>query len=133
MIVTENLSKKYLAFVLDNKSREKLIKAFPPSFNTTICHHVTIKFNDIDIEDVEKYHDITRASVVGIISEEDLEALVVNFASKIKRDDGSIYHITHSLTKGKKKPVDSNKLLKKKDYVPVPHISISGTVQLENK
>lgn len=133
MIVTENIAKKYLAFVLDNKSREKLIAAFPPSFDTTVCHHVTIKFNDIDIEDVEKYHDITRATVVGIIAEEDLEALVVNFASTTTREDGGTYHITHSLTKGKKKPFDSNKLLKKKDFVPVPHISISGTVQLENK
>lgn len=132
-VLEEDLNKKYLAFVLDDKSREKLIAAFPPSFDTVVCHHVTIKFNNIDIEDVEKFQDITRATIVGIVSEEDLEALVVNFGSTIKREDGSTYHITHSLTKGKKKPVDSNKLLQKKDFVPVSHISISGTVKLENK
>lgn len=132
-VISEDIKGKYLAFVLDNKSREKLISAFPPSFDTVICHHVTIKFNDIDIEDVEKYQDMTRATIVGFITEDNLEALVVNLGSTIKRDDGSIFHITHSLTKGKKKPVDSNNLLKKKDFVPVPHISISGTVELENK
>lgn len=129
----EDLNKKYLAYVLDDKSRGKLIHAFPPSFDTIICHHVTIKFNGVNEDDVEKFMDITRATVVGYIADEALEALVVNFGSTIKREDGSIYHITHSLTKGKRKPVDSNKILKSKDFVPVPHISISGTVKLENK
>jgi len=133
MIVKEDLGKKYLAFVLDKKSHDKLVSSFPPSFDTVFCHHITIKFNGLDLEDVEKFVDITRASVVGYIADEALEALVVNLGSTTKRDDGSIYHITHSLTKGKRKPVDSNKLLKSKDYVPVPHIAISGEVKLENK
>ncbi len=132
-MLIENLDKKYLAFVLDNKSKDKLLAAFPPSFDTIVCHHVTIKFNKVDIEDVEKFQEITRATVVGISSEDGLEALVVNFGGTIKREDGSIYHITHSLTKGKKKPVDSNSLLKSKGFVPVAHISISGSVKLENK
>ena len=61
----ENLDKKYLAFVLDNKSRDKLISAFPPSFDKTICHHVTIKFNNVSEEDVEKYS--TRWEIINSI------------------------------------------------------------------
>ena len=131
--MSDQLKNKYLAFVLDEKSREKLIKAFPPTFDKVICHHVTLEFFIQDQETIDKFIDMTRAVVVGYISDEALEALVVSFGAKTTRDDGSIYHITHSLTSGKRKPFDSNKLLKQKKYIDVPHIAISGTVELEDK
>ncbi len=121
---------KILSFILDFSSREKLIKIFPPSFNNVICHHVTIKFGEIDIEDFEQHCDVKKSTVVGILSEENLEVLVVKFNGSIMRNDGNFYHITHSLTAGKKKPVDSNKLLRRKEYIKVPEVNITGLVKV---
>ena len=127
------MSGKYLAFVLDNKSRELLLKAFPPLFDKVICHHVTIKFNDVHEDDVDQFLDVKEISVVGYISDEYLEALVVKIHDTSKREDGGTYHITLSLDPSKRKPVDSNKLLKSKEYVKVTPVIVTGKIKLENK
>ena len=130
------LKSKYLAFVLDKSSREKLLKAFPPLFDDVICHHVTLMFNNVDEDTVEQYIDVKKAKVVGYVSDKSLECLVVEINGSSKRNDGGTFHITLSLVKGKRKPVDSNALLKKpqfNNYVAVPNIEISGSVKLEIK
>jgi hypothetical protein len=124
---------QYLAFVLDNKSRDKLIKAFPPSFSKVICHHVTLMFNNIHPDTVEEFIDVKDITIIGIAADEAIEALIVEIDGSHKRKDGSTYHITHSLTPGKRKPVDSNTLIKNKGFTKVSPIVVSGEVRLEDK
>lgn len=128
-----NYKTKYLAFVLDEKSRNKLLKAFPPQFEKVICHHVTIQFNGVDEDTFNKFKGMTRAMVVGAISDDSLEALVVQFGGTTDREDGSTYHITLSLDSTKRKPVDSNTLLKSTAWTKCPNVAITGEVKLENK
>lgn len=128
-----NLKKHYLAFVLDKKSRDNLIKSFPPLFEKTICHHITLKFNGIEVDSVDKFYGIENVNVIGYIADDALETLVVEFDGTTKREDGGTYHITHSLIPSKRKPVDSNNLLKYKKYTKISPIKISGEVRLEEK
>ncbi len=129
-----NLKNKYLAFVLDDDSRNKLIKAFPPTFSKVICHHVTLKFFNVTEDDVDSFVHTKEVNVVGYASDEALEALVVAFDGNTVREDDSTYHITHSLEPDKRKPVDSNKVISKNGFVKLPKkITITGSFKLENK
>ena len=103
--------KMYTAYVLSEKSRNELKKRFPPKFQDFIGHHITEKFG---VPSDTKPPEAKDAKVVGYVNDDSLEALVVSLDGTTKRSDGSTYHITWSLDKGKgRKPVDSNKLLKK--------------------
>ena len=46
------MSFKYIAFVLDEESRQDLIKLFPCSYGKEVCHHITISFGDSSEEAV---------------------------------------------------------------------------------
>lgn len=90
-------------------------------------------FNNIHPDSVEEFFDTEEITVIGIASDEAIEALVVTVNGTSKRKDGSTYHITHSLTPGKRKPVDSNTLIKNKGFVKVSPITVTGEVKLEDK
>ena len=120
---------KYLAFVLSEASRAELLKKFPPKFERTICHHVTIQFNNIHFDSVPEQPDCD-VYVIGYAEDENIEALAVEIAGQTKRSDGSFFHVTHSLS-APKKPVDSNKLFDK--IKPIEKIKITGEFRLEDK
>ena len=127
-------SKKYLAFVLDEASREKLKKQFPPNQPKVFYHHVTIKFNGITDKDVEIWSPLKKAYVVGFTSDSYLEAVIVDLASNTTREDGGTYHVTLSLDPDHRKPVDSNRLIQSKKWIPIKTpILITGEVKLEPK
>lgn len=127
---------KYLAFVLDEASRNKLIKISPPQFSKVICHHVTIifKLNQglLDSFTQSETEDPT-VEVTGVVSDDKIECFTVEINGKSKRIEGGFYHITHSLTPPAK-PVQSNDLLKKVNGVPsIPFqqkIKVTGKLQL---
>ncbi len=105
------LREAYSAFLLDDKSRNELMKVFPPKYPDVIAHHVTLQFGipaDSKIPDMP--NDI---QVVGYADNgESLEALVVSVNGSVKRPDGKVFHITWSLDKSKGiKPVHSNNLI----------------------
>lgn len=123
------LQEEYIALVLDDQTRAKLIKHFPPKFKDFIGHHITMEFGvSKNTELPDQPRDI---KVVGYASDDSLEALVVSVDGKIKRPDGSIYHITWSLDRSKgRKPKDSNQLLTK-GYKKIDNpININANIQL---
>lgn len=130
----ENLGSKYLAFVLDEASRNRILSHFPPKFERVICHHITVQFQ-VTEELYQKYTaELGNAdlSVVGYACDDSLECLVVSVNGNSKREDGSFYHITLSLNPPRK-PVDSNKLLMSGVAIQQVSIPIWANLTLVNK
>lgn len=95
----------YSAYVLDENSRNKLIKEFGFSFEKQIGHHITYEFpNKKNIPNAQKFE------VIGYVSDYSLEALIVRIDNNEFRPDGKKFHITWSL-ENDRKPVDSNYLI----------------------
>lgn len=107
---------RYLAFVLDKESRERLMKACPPEFEKIICHHITVgmgvsegKFKKIQafwkVDPVVEAH----VNVVG----DNVQAIVCTIDKDSQRffhNAGGTYHVTMSLTPPAK-PVESNQII----------------------
>ncbi len=116
----------YSAYVLDKKSRAKLLDLFPPKFEKVICHHITVKFG---LSKDDKKPQPAKINVIGYTSDDGLEALVVTVNGKSYRSDGSTYHITLSHGPGRK-PVQSNNLVKN-GWTPIEEIiPITATPKL---
>jgi hypothetical protein len=128
----EELKGKYLAFVIDEKSRAMLLKMFPPKYERVICHHVTLQFNlskGLTAEQ-EKMIGTDPGVMVRHVRDDGkgVQAIAVSVNGKTERPDGSYYHVTLSLANGRK-PVESNNL--KDDNGQVRGIyQITGKVQL---
>jgi len=87
-------------YLLDEESRKRLLKEFPPRWKTFVGHHVTVKFG---ASDKDKLAPIGEYQVIGYTSIAErrpggsgLEALIVSINGNYKRDDGNTYHITWS-------------------------------------
>lgn len=123
----------YLAFVLDERSRAKLLQELPPSFAKVIAHHVTIIFPKTSEEQAEmrrlyrqlldQEHDV---QVNSYYKGEHIEAAGVTFNGDTKRPTGGFYHVTLSL-EAPAKPVDSNKLTSPQRIKP---FELTGKVKL---
>jgi len=119
---------KYIAYVLDQSSRDVLKAKFPPKYPTFVGHHVTYQFG---VPEGTELPPPAQLRVVGYVDSGDgLEALVVSVSGSTARQDGKIYHLTWSLDSGKYKPVDSNTLLKAKRYTIIRSIPINGNPEL---
>lgn len=104
----------YSCYLLTDKTLEKLLELFPPKYERTIAHHITVRFKGINKDDFPPEETI---QVIGYVDSKDgLEALVAQVGDSSKRPDGSVYHITWSL-RGSYKPYDSNLLLRQKGYM----------------
>ena len=113
----------YTAYKLTRKTKKKLIVAFSQVYSKVIAHHITVEFG---VSSDAPPPEVASIEVVGSIDSEDgLQALVVSVNGNTVRSDGSIYHITWSLSPGRYKPVDSNNLLKTKGYIPCEPLVIS--------
>lgn len=106
----------YLAFVLDEASRSKLLEVCPPSFSKVVCHHVTISFgvSKKTLEEFQKDFSDSEPTVkaTSLLIGENIECVTVLVDEKSDRKyskDGGKYHVTLSLNPPEK-PVDSNKL-----------------------
>lgn len=115
----------YKAILLDEEGRNKLMSVFPPFFDETFYHHMTVHFNNgvpINLDDVGSQVNI---KVVGYKRDDKAEAVVVQGYDRV---DGKIPHITLSVAQGVK-PVYSNKLVEGGwDKVNGP--MLSGTVAI---
>ena len=87
----------YEAFVLDSKSRERLLRAFPPKYPDVLAHHITEKFGvPKPTEPVRHY--AANVKIIGYVDDGvGCEALVVEVNEKSTRKDGKPYHITLSM------------------------------------
>lgn len=128
------MPKGYTYYRLTEISKNKLLRAFPKQYKKLIAHHITEKFGDVDQSDIPSDANV---QVIGHADSEDgLEALVVTVNGNLRREDGSIYHITWSLDPAKYKPVDSNKLIMDGNWYRLYYkilISTEPDIELFNK
>lgn len=124
----------YLAFVLDEPARARLLAELPPKFAKVLAHHVTIVFPTSSDEAAKarrmmlqlagQEHDV---EVINHYVGEHIEAVGVTFNGEKKRPGGGFYHVTLSL-EPPAKPKDSNKLVNP-TALSKP-FKLTGTVQL---
>ena len=94
-----------IGWLLAEDDREKLLRQFPPKFEKTVAHHVTLKS---EAERDPLPNDV-KAEVVGRTDDESgVEAMVVAI-------DGSTYHITWSLGEGRRAR-ESNDVIRERSW-----------------
>lgn len=120
----------YIAVLLDETSRTKLLEVFPPQFPDVIAHHITVVYG-VPKPDDEFLGTKHMIKVIGHVQDDSLEALVVQLDGKLQRADGKIYHITWSMDKSKgRKAMQSNDLIKAAGFTPLEQpITVSGEMQ----
>jgi hypothetical protein len=96
---------------LDRQDRDNLLKQFPPTWPDVIADHVT--FEPGPSGGTAPVHD-TTAEIVGQADDGDgVQALVVSIDGTVDRPDGSTYHITWSIDRGRgRHPIDSNVVIR---------------------
>jgi hypothetical protein len=100
----------YIAYVLSNNSLNKLKQVINQDYPDLIAHHITYKFGVKPTEAIPPETD--EIYVIGVASQDGVQALLVSINGQVERSDGSLYHITWSIDKSAgKKPVDSNKII----------------------
>lgn len=101
----------YTAYVLTEKSRQKLAYLYPPKYQDFIGHHITEQFGVGP--DTPAPDEPVLIQVVGYIDNgEGVEGFLVEIDGESDRPNGGKYHITWSIDRSKGfKPVNTN------DYV----------------
>jgi hypothetical protein len=106
-----------IGWLLASDDREKLLEQFPPKFEKTVVHHVTLK-SDAEREPIPPE---VQAAIVGRTDDgEGVEAMVVAINGTTDRPDGSTYHITWSLGDGRRAR-ESNDVLKERGWDELEH------------
>ena len=101
-----------IGWLLAEDDREKLLHQFPPKFEKTVAHHVTLKS---EAERDPLPADVT-AEVVGRTDDESgVEAMIVAIDGTTGRPDGSTYHITWSLGDGRRAR-ESNDVIRERGW-----------------
>jgi len=106
-----------IGWLLADEDRQRLLKQYPPKFEKTVAHHVTLK---TEAEKDPLPADV-RASIVGRTDDDNgVEAMVVAIDGTTDRPDGSTYHITWSLGEGRRAR-ESNDVLKERGWEELDH------------
>ena len=101
-----------IGWLLAEDDRAKLLQQFPPKFEKTVAHHVTLKS---EAERDPLPNDV-EAEVVGRTDDErGVEAMVVAIDGTTDRPDGSTYHITWSLADGRRAR-ESNDVIRERGW-----------------
>ena len=101
-----------IGWLLAEDDREKLLQQFPPKFEKTVAHHVTLKS---EAERDPLPNDV-EAEVVGHTDDESgVEAMVVAIDGTTDRPDGSTYHMTWSLGDGRRAR-ESNDVIRERGW-----------------
>lgn len=103
------MKKGYVGWEVPDMERFRLMGLIPPEYPTTIIHHVTLAFG------VDESYPLPLklpAFILGVANDcNGLQAAVVEIGGTSARPDGSVFHITWSLSPGRK-PKESNDLVK---------------------
>lgn len=116
------MSRSITGWRLPDAEREALLMRFPPRYQTVVADHVTLRYGTDARTEVPTEH----AGVV--IGEADdgagVQALVVAIGGRSERGDGSHFHLTWSLAKGRKAK-ESNDVIVDRAWRPVdPPITV---------
>ena len=104
---------------LDPMDREQLLGRFKPLFPDVDADHVTLTTGTNGTTPLPRE---TSGLVVGEIDDAaGIQALVVSIGGTTGRSDGSTYHITWSLHRGKgRRPVESNDVIRRLGWRVLP-------------
>ena len=106
-----------IGWLLAEDDRRKLLRQFPPQFENTVAHHVTLR-TEAEHEPIPP--EVT-AQIVGRTDDgKGVEAMVVTIDGSTDRADGSTYHITWSLAEGRRAR-ESNDVLKERGWKELDH------------
>ena len=106
-----------IGWLLAEHDREKLLQRFPPKYEQTVAHHVTLRAE----AEQEPLPPRVIAQMVGRADDESgVQAMVVAIDGTTDRPDGSTYHITWSLGEGRRAG-ESNDVLKERGWETLDH------------
>ena len=106
-----------IGWLLAEDDRERLLQEFPPRFEKTVAHHVTLKTE----AEQDPLPPEVKAQIVGKTDDgEGVEAMVVAIDGTTDRPDGSTYHITWSLGEGRRAR-ESNDVLRERGWGELDH------------
>jgi hypothetical protein len=89
-----------IGWKLDREQRRELLERFPPVYAEAVADHVTLRPR-VAVDAL--LPDESDGAIVGRSDDErGVEAMVVQMGDTTGRPDGSIYHITWSLGKGRR-------------------------------
>jgi hypothetical protein len=105
-----------IGWKLDREQRKELLLQFPPKYSEVVADHVTLSAR------VARSSELPSESLGEIIGRADdgkgVEAMVVSIAGTTDRPDGSTYHITWSLEKGRRAK-ESNDVIRQFGWQPI--------------
>ena len=131
-----DLSSYYLAFVLDEESRARLLREYPSAYSNIICHHATICYHGVSEAMVEEWQSKKQlCQVMRHYCKDGVECFSVMLGDTMIAPDLRRLHLTHSLAEGKK-AVQSNGLLASvptEEADDVKGIILFGSTQLVKK
>ncbi len=101
---------------LDRDQRRELLLQFPPKFSEVVADHVTLSAR---VARGSGLPGETHGEIVGRAEDgKGVEALVVSIGGTTDRPDGSTYHITWSLEKGRRAK-ESNDVIREYGWEPL--------------
>lgn len=87
----------YLAFVLMEECRNKIINTWPSSHEVTVCHHVTLRYN-IRSEDIESLQALIDSNpkfeIDGLVTSDSIDFFRVLVNGRMIETDQSKTHLT---------------------------------------
>lgn len=94
----------YIAYVLDERSKKKLLEAHPPMYGNIKAHHITLKFG-VSKEALhsvrQEFGYINYVSIIGYACDENTDCVaVVTDTGRGQRFDGTTLHVTISIADG---------------------------------
>ena len=105
-----------IGWKLDRDQRKELLQQFPPKFPEVVADHVTLVSRTSGRSELPSEQ---HGEIVGRIDDgEGVEAMVVSIAGTTDRPDGSTYHITWSLSPGRRAK-ESNDVIAKLGWTPI--------------
>lgn len=129
---------KYLAFVLDDESRNLIRTHIPPEQEIVVIHHVTLEY-DVTPTGLSKFmHRMPYVAVIGHVSGRQSQALMVMVDGENRRLDGNFYHVTLSHHRDSR-PADSNEAIaeaireRRVLGARLPSLRLYGMVELLDK
>ncbi len=105
-----------IGWKLDRDQRRELLLQFPPAYGEVVADHVTLSAR---VDRKSELPSETHGEIVGRSEDgEGVEAMVVSIGGTTDRPDGSTYHITWSLAKGRRAK-ESNDVIRKFGWEPL--------------
>jgi len=89
-----------IGWKLDRDQRKELLQQFPPKFSEVVADHVTLATRTSGSAELPSEQ---HGEIIGRIDDgQGVEAMVISIAGTTDRPDGSTYHITWSLSPGRR-------------------------------